>query len=174
MIRLSTKTRFEAACLGKSPDKVIKQKVDLPEDWPYYETDCGWILVLHELEKILVFGEVPIDFSLTWEDWSLTQISKLPDPKYILNVMKAHNNLPSEFHKVVSPGVWKLENSRTGEVIEFSIKHTGSYYKLAAIGYPEKLEKPVDTDKIYEKDKLIETICNGLRPDIKKSDRGSE
>lgn len=153
---------------------IIRKEIDLPWDWPYYETDKGWMLVLHDLEKILVFGEVPSDMGLVWDDWTLTQVSARPDPKYILNVMKAHNHLRSEFHKVVGPGVWKLENNRTGEVIEFSIKHTGSYYKQAAIGYPEKLERPINTDKLYEKDKLIETICYGLRPDIKESDRRGE
>lgn len=170
MIRLSTRSRFEAACMGNQPSKVIEYSdLELPYDWPYYEIEGkGWLLNLPSLNVVLLFGPEDTEIGkLDFSDWELIQLSNQPSKKYILNIMKAHCHLDYEFYKVVGTGSYLLRNNRTGEEIDFSIKTCGSsYYKSTAIGYPEKLEIPINKSVILEKDKLISTLCNGLRPNI--------
>ena len=165
MLHLVTKERFEEWCKGKKPNHTIKKKLNEHLEWPYYEipeTD-SWLLYLEELGLCLVFGEVPADYSVTFEDWRLEQIGEKPNPKYILNIMKACVYLDDDFYKKVGTGEWKITNTRFPYSIDFSIKICGDYYQRTAIGYEEKLKTPIDKAEIRLKDKLIESIGYGIR-----------
>ena len=165
MLHLVTKERFEEWCKGKKPNHTIRKKLDEHLEWSYYEipeTD-SWLLYLEELGLCLVFGEVPTDYSVTFEDWRLEQIGKKPNPKYILNIMKACVYLDDEFYKKVGTGEWRITNTRFPYSLDFSIKVCGSYYHQTAIGYEEKLKTPIDKAEIRLKDKLIEHISYGIR-----------
>ena len=167
MLRYISKTRFEEHCKGIKPIKTIL--IDSFDCWwPYYELPEkeSWAMYLSELSAFVVFGSPEInenDLILDFSDWTLTQISKKPDPKYILNLMKMHCNLNYDFGKTCGTGIWELVNSRTGERFEFSIKKTKDYFESVGIGYPEKLEVPIDKVKIQIIDKFIEELCYGLR-----------
>ena len=165
MLHLVTKERFEEWCKGKKPNHTIRKKLDEHLEWPYYEipeTD-SWLLYLEELGLCLVFGEVPTDYSITFEDWKLEQIGEKPNPKYILNIMKACVYLDDDFYKKVGTGEWKITNTRFPYSIDFSIKICGDYYHQTAIGYEEKLRTPIDKAEIRLKDKLIEHVGYGIR-----------
>ena len=164
MLHLVSKERFESECLGKEPSGKVVINLNKIK-WPYYEIpETGsWLLYLHELGIGLVFGEVD-KLELDFSDWKLTKVSDKPSKKYILNVMKACVNISSDFEKVCDTGDWLIENNRTGDRIEFTIKIAGTeYYRTVSIGYPEKLEIPMDESKIKLKDKLIESVGYGLR-----------
>jgi len=164
MLHLVSKEKFESNCLGKEPTKRVVIRLGEIE-WPYYEIpETGsWLLYFNELGIGLVFGEVD-KLELDFSDWKLTKVSDKPSKKYILNIMKTCVNIGSGFEKICDTGDWLIENNRTGDKIEFTIKVSGpNYYRLIAIGYPEKLEIPINEGKVKLKDKLIETIGYGLR-----------
>ena len=165
MLHLVTKERFEEWCKGKKPNHTIRKKLDEHFEWHYYEiqeTD-SWLLYFEELGRCFVFGEVPTDYSVTFEDWRLEQIGEKPNPKYILNIMKACVYLDDDFYKKVGTGEWKITNTRFLYSIDFSIKICGNYYHQTAIGYEEKLRTPINKAEIRLKNTLIESIKDGIR-----------
>ena len=175
MLHLISKTRFENQCLGKTPTKIINGLI-LTVPWDYFEINnrC-WLLYIPFFNIGLVFGEYnEEDLSITYEDWKLTKISDKPDPKFILNSMKLFLHIDSELYKICDTGSWELENDFTGEIIEFSIRICGDYFRYTAIGYEERLERPLKINKIKLIDNFINTICYGIRGDNNESSVGSE
>ena len=167
MLRYVSKTRFEENCLGKKPIKTIRLD-SFQYKWPYYEIPEkeSWVMYIVGINAFVVFGSSdigPSDLTVDFSDWNLNQISNKPDPRYILNLMKMYTNFDHDFGKVCSNGVWELVNSRTNERIEFSIKKSSDYFESVGIGYPEKLEIPLNETKIYTKNNFIEDLCYGLR-----------
>jgi len=170
MLHLVDKERFESCCLGKEPIQRIDGKLDRNIKWPYFEIpeDSVYVLYLYELEVFLVFGKSSISESkvmegITFDDWKLLKISDKPDSRYILNLMKKCSYLSENFN--CEAGSWKLENTRTNKIIEFSVKISGNYFKSSYIGYPEKLRIPINESEIIVIDKLIDTVYNGIRKD---------
>jgi hypothetical protein len=86
--------------------------------------------------------------------------------------MKRCNHLSENFD--CESGSWKLENTRIGKTIEFSVKVSGTYYKSRCIGYPEKLEIPINESKTLIIDKLIDTVYYGIRKNSTKNNIGSK
>ena len=167
MLHLVDKDRFNSVCLGKEPNQKIDGELNNLV-WPYYEIPkkSVYVLYVYELKIFLVFGENKVqeeDLEVTFDDWSLTKESDKPDPRYILNIMKSCSHLSGNFN--CDTGSWKLENTRTGKTIEFSVKISGDYFKSHYIGYPEKLKIPINESEIRTIDKLIDTVYNGIRKD---------
>ena len=174
MLHLIPKERFEKACKGKRPDHRIE--LDLEDSgWPYYEIPEleSWLIYIPELKTGLIFGEVPSDLGIVYDDWEITKISEKPNPKYILNTMKSCVYIKEDFYKICETGEWKITNLRFPFDLTFSIKISGSYFKQTAIGYEEKLKIPINKTEIRLIDKLIEYVGYGLRKDNKKSSVGS-
>lgn len=170
MLRLIPRERFESINKGKQPDH--RMKLDLEDiEWPYYEIPetNSWLIYLKELKLGLVFGEVPEDTEISYDDWKLEKIGDRPNPKFILNIMKSCVFIDNEFYKTVEAGEWLITNTRYEFPISFSIKVCGTYFKETAIGYDEKLKIPLDKAELRLKDKLIENIGYGLRGNSKKS-----
>jgi len=165
MLHLVTKERFEEACKGKKPNQSLKKRLNDYFEWPYYEIpETGsWLLYFEELGLCLIFGEEPVTYEVTFEDWNLTKIGEKSNPKYILNIMKSCVYLEDDFYTKVGAGEWRIENTRFPCTIDFSIKVCGTYYHQTAIGYEEKLKTPIDKAEIILKDKLIECISYGIR-----------
>jgi hypothetical protein len=175
MLHLVTKERFEEWCKGKQPTQKIDLVLEENIEWPYFEipeTD-SWLLYVKELRIGLVFGTVPSDFTISYDDWKLEKIGEKPNTKYILNIMKACVYLNDDFYKVAGIGEWRITNTRFPYTTDFSIKICGDYYHSTAIGYEEKLKTPIDKAEIRIKDKLIEHVGNGLRGNNKEGSRGS-
>lgn len=179
MLHLVDKERFDVSCQGKRPRQRIDGTLEGNISWPYYEIPekSIYILYLRELEVILVFGDTDIQDSdiqegITYDDWNLTKVSDRPDQKYILNLMKRCNHLSENFD--CESGSWKLENTRIGKTIEFSVKVSGTYYKSRCIGYLEKLEIPINESKTLIIDKLIDTVYYGIRKNSTKNNIGSK
>jgi hypothetical protein len=175
MLHLVTKERFEEWCKGKQPTQKIDLVLEENIEWPYFEipeTD-SWLLYVKELRIGLVFGTVPSDLAISYDDLKLEKSGEKPNPKYILNIMKACEYLNDYFYKVAGVGEWRITNTRFPYTTDFSIKICGDYYHSTAIGYEEKLKTPIDKAEIRIKDKLIEHVGNGLRGNNKEGSRGS-
>ena len=175
MLHLVPKERFEEQCKGKMPDSRINLKLGERIEWPYFEIpETGsWLLYMKELGVGLIFGVTPTNLEISYDDWKLEKIGEKPNPKFILNIMKACVYLEDDFYKVVEAGEWRLTNTRFPYTTDFSIKVCGDYYHQTAIGYEEKLKIPIDKLEIRLKDKLIEHLGNGIRANNKESGRGS-